>query len=53
MRGTGSVEYGDQITHGITPAHAGNRAGKAAFNSDFKDHPRTCGEQPVSFVVMS
>ena len=29
---------------GITPAHAGKTGIKAAFNLDFGDHPRACGE---------
>ena len=36
---------------GITPAHAGKTGIKAAFNLDFGDHPRACGENPLNFCT--
>ena len=33
---------------GITPAHAGKRAGQHLAAAPQRDHPRTCGEKGIS-----
>ena len=35
------------VTHGITPAHAGKSGNGWGFGGDGGDHPRVCGEKPM------
>ena len=44
-RGTVSMRYRRKISHGITPACAGNSLGSALAIDLGKDHPRLRGEQ--------
>ena len=48
MRGKDSVMHCLQGVHGITPAHAGKRAGARTLDAMAGDHPRTCGEKMLS-----
>ena len=36
------------ISHRITPAYAGKRGRKEVAPMSNRDHPRICGEKPVS-----
>ena len=38
--------------HRITPACAGKTAQEICFSEPFKDHPRMCGKDPVSLLLM-
>ena len=50
MRGTVLLSPGYPLHPGITPAHAGNSAVMRWPLGQWRDHPRTCGEQ-LSFVA--
>ena len=45
VRGTGVAIARDLLSVRITPACAGNRAGRAGWSCRTRDHPRVCGEQ--------
>ena len=45
MRGKEGEPGNDGKSPGITPAHAGKRAGSSGDGSTAGDHPRTCGEK--------
>ena len=45
MRGKGIKKAAEDVVPGITPAHAGKRAGARNRFQDFGDHPRACGEK--------
>ena len=45
VRGTVQSRHIGHISHGITPACAGNRTADANARFLTKDHPRVCGEQ--------
>ena len=45
MRGTVSGLASTGVNQRITPAHAGNSRISRQYVSQFRDHPRTCGEQ--------
>ncbi len=50
MRGIRVFAKDDTGNERITPAHAGNTSKYLKLNSEYQDHPRTCGEYrlPVS-----
>ena len=48
MRGKGHVFFQLFPAHRITPAYAGKRNELQAVAADPEDHPRVCGEKPVS-----
>ena len=50
MRGTAVPADPVLVHHGITPAHAGNRSALKTHGHKWRDHPRTCGEQPLKCV---
>ena len=47
MRGTAMPSVIVAPPVGITPAHAGNSKKGEEEDEVSKDHPRTCGEQPI------
>ena len=44
MRGTQSVHTSRMSVHGIIPAYAGNTSFFQRSSSNYRDHPRVCGE---------
>ena len=51
VRGTVTVKVFAPVSHGITPACAGNRAGCMGYLCGFWDHPRVCGEQAFNLCL--
>ena len=52
MRGTVALSGVQKSKIRITPAHAGNSTACNAFPLTFKDHPRSCGEQPSPRLLL-
>ena len=48
MRGKGSMSHWVASLRGITPAYAGKRVLLRTIRTQNEDHPRVCGEKPVS-----
>ena len=53
VRGKVSVRAAWRPYHGITPAYAGKRQGRAQFWWPTWDHPRMCGEKALKSWLMS
>ena len=51
MRGTVGAPLLYLANHRITPAHAGNSLDYPTAGRGPEDHPRSCGEQPVSTIA--
>ena len=45
MRGKDCRVWAWGVCEGITPAYAGKSYNQGILSTDFKDHPRLCGEK--------
>ena len=52
MRGKENHDDRKGNAEGITPAHAGKRSWFVVLPLSCRDHPRTCGEKAIVFVVV-
>ena len=53
MRGKEKYRQTQAMQIGITPAYAGKRQDLQPIAIDVWDHPRVCGEKPISFVSVA
>ena len=53
MRGKPVTRNYREAIVGITPADAGKTSSHALSKSNFQDHPRGCGENPVQAVALN
>ena len=51
MRGKGHIRAIDTVVEGITPAYAGKRLNYVDVEIANEDHPRLCGEKPLSGII--
>ena len=52
MRGKAALPFYLILAQRITPAYAGKSPAGRADGPALQDHPRVCGEKPLSFLVV-